>query len=156
MLSIKGNFIGDEGITYLSQALNNNKFLQELDVSFNEIGLPGFNEIITVLPNCNLISLICSRNPLGDECLIKLSDHLMDKSSKIKRLELCTCKLNDKGLASLLKALQGNKNLSNIRLTDNYFSENIEVLLISTLNTNTTIVEIALGGNRLSHSCLKK
>ncbi len=41
-------------------------------------------------------------------------------------------------------------------MTDNFFSENIEVLLISTLNTNTSIVEIGLGGNRLSHSCLKK
>lgn len=112
MLSIKGNFISDEGVVYLSQALNNNKFLQEIDISFNEIGLAGFNEIISVLPNCSLISLLCNRNPLGDECLIRLSEHLMSQSCKLKRLELCTCKLNDKGLASLLKALQTNKLLS--------------------------------------------
>jgi len=41
-------------------------------------------------------------------------------------------------------------------MTDNYFSENIEALLISALIENKTIVEIALSGNRLSHSCLKK
>ena len=39
---------------------------------------------------------------------------------------------------------------------DNYFSENIEALLLSALNTNESIIEIALAGNRLSHTCLRK
>ncbi len=156
MLSIKGNFIGDEGAGYIAEALEKNKIMQELDVSFNEIGPKGFADLIKVLPSSNLISLCCNRNPLGDECLAMLSTHLADQASKLRRVELCTCKLSDKGFAQLLQALQTNKTISNLKLTDNYFSESIEVLLISALNTNTTIVEMGLAGNRLSHTCLKK
>ena len=112
VLSIKGNFIGDEGVAYIAEALENNKQLQELDVSFNEIGPKGFSDLIRVLPNCNIISLLCNRNPLGDDCLIMLSTHISGQTTKLRRAELCTCKLSDKGFAHMLQALQTNKLLS--------------------------------------------
>jgi len=43
-----------------------------------------------------------------------------------------------------------------VKLTDNFFSENIEAILLETLNKNTTLTEIALTGNRFSHSCMTK
>jgi len=112
MLSVKGNFIGDEGAAYIAESLENNKIMQELDISFNEIGPKGFADIIRILPNSNLISLLCNRNPLGDECLIMLSTHVNNQESKLRRVEMCTCKLSDKGFAHLLQSLQNNKLLS--------------------------------------------
>jgi hypothetical protein len=112
MLSIKGNFIGDEGAGYLAEALESNKFLQELDVSFNEVGPNGFAILVKALPNCNVISLLCNRNPLGDDCLVLLSNYLSLPTAKLRRVELCTCKLSDKGLAHMLQAIQNNKTLS--------------------------------------------
>jgi Ran GTPase-activating protein (RanGAP) involved in mRNA processing and transport len=43
-----------------------------------------------------------------------------------------------------------------VKLSDNFFSENVEAILLETLNKNTTLVDIALNGNRFSHSCLSK
>ncbi len=112
MLSIKGNFIGDEGAGYIAEALENNKLLQELDISFNEIGPKGFSDVIKALPNCSVISLLSNRNPLGDECMMMLSSHVSTQTTKLRRVELCTCKLSDKGFAHMLQALQSNKLLS--------------------------------------------
>ena len=112
ILSVKGNFIGDEGASYIAEALDGNKFLQELDVSFNEVGMKGFTDLIKVLPNSSLFSLLCNRNPLGDDCLVMISNHLGAQTTKLRRVELCTCKLSDKGFAHFLQALQSNKLLS--------------------------------------------
>ena len=90
MLSIKGNFIGDEGIGYISNALENNKIMQDLDVSFNEIGPEGFSDLIKILPSRNIISLKCNRNPLGDECMMMFTSHISEPNAKLKRSESCT------------------------------------------------------------------
>ena len=77
-------------------------------------------------------------------------------SGKLKKFDFSSCRLNDAGLFYLINALQNNKNISNIRLTDNFFSENMEAVLLETLNKNISLTEIALSGNRFSHSCLQK
>ena len=56
----------------------------------------------------------------------------------------------------LINALQFNKQVSIVKLQDNFFSESVEAILLETLNKNTTLTEIALVGNRFSHSCLSK
>ena len=55
-----------------------------------------------------------------------------------------------------MNALERNKRISQIRLCDNFFSEQIEAIMLEILNKNTTLTEIGLGGNRFSHSCLAK
>jgi hypothetical protein len=112
VLSIKGNYITDEGAGCIAKALEKNKVIQELDVSFNEIGIRGFGEIVEMLTSTNMISLLANRNPLGDECLLMLSSHISTQDAKLKRIELCTCKLSDKGFAQFLVALQTNKMIS--------------------------------------------
>jgi hypothetical protein len=56
----------------------------------------------------------------------------------------------------LINALQFNKQINIVKLQDNFFSESVEAILLETLNKNTTLTEIALIGNRFSHSCLSK
>ena len=90
--------------------------------------------------------------------LAYFSNIIADPSNpgKLKRFDLSSCRLNDTGLLYLINALQSNKNISHVRLTDNFFSESIEAILLETINKNTSLVDIALQGNRLSHSCLTK
>ena len=90
--------------------------------------------------------------------LAYFSNMVADPSNpgKLRRFDLSSCRLNDTGLLYLINALQSNKNISHVRLTDNFFSESIEALLLETINKNTSLVDIALQGNRLSHSCLSK
>lgn len=46
--------------------------------------------------------------------------------------------------------------MSQVKLADNFFSEQIETLLLESLNKNTNLVELNFTGNRFSHSCLAK
>jgi Ran GTPase-activating protein (RanGAP) involved in mRNA processing and transport len=46
--------------------------------------------------------------------------------------------------------------VSQVKLSDNFFSEQIEGLMLEALNKNTNLVELNFSGNRFSHSCLAK
>jgi len=115
MLSMKGNFIGDEGLGYISSALENNKIMEEIDISFNKIGPIGFTCFVKILPTTNIVSFICNRNPLDDECLSALSSYISTPESKLKKIELCTCKLSDKEFVNFLLVLQKNKIITYIQ-----------------------------------------
>lgn len=158
-LNIKGNIIGDDGCILIAQALKENKTLKEIDISLNEIGPTGFQALCDVLPYSNLSALVSNKNFLGDEVLAYFSNIIADVTNspcKLKKFDLSSCRLNDTALIYLINALQSNKNISHVKLTDNFFSENIEALLLETLNKNTSLIDIGLSGNRLSHSCLNK
>ena len=171
VLSIKGNWICDDGALFLAEILKENHLLKELDISYNEIGPIGFQGIyiyiyillyklyIGICESINssvLTTLISNKNPLQDESLYIFGNMVREESCPLKKFELCSCKMSDRGLIYLLNALQSNPKVTNIKLNDNYFSENIEVLLIDTLNKNSNLIEIGFAGNRFSHSCLKK
>jgi Ran GTPase-activating protein (RanGAP) involved in mRNA processing and transport len=64
--------------------------------------------------------------------------------------------LNDSGLIHLINALQQNKQISQVKLADNFFSESIEAMMLESLNKNTSLIELNFAGNRFSHSCLAK
>lgn len=64
--------------------------------------------------------------------------------------------MNDAGLIFLINALQNNKNVRSVKLADNFYSENVEAVLLETLNKNVSLTEISFLGNRFSHSCLQK
>ena len=142
----------------LAQALTGNQKLKELDISRNEFGPNGFQAICDALPTCKLQVLTCNNNFLGDEVLAYFSNIITEHAEDclLKKFDFSSCRLNDSGLLYLINALGANGRISNIKLVDNFFSENIESLLLQTLNKNTSLVEIAVQGNRLSHSCLSK
>lgn len=150
--------IGDEGMITLTESLKDAIMLQTLDISLNEIGPAGFQSLCEVLPNTNLSNLICNKNFLGDDVMAYFANILADgtSSSRLKKFDFSASRLNDAGLIYLINSLQNNKHISSIKLADNFFSENVEAILLETLNKNTTLTEIALQGNRFSHSCLQK
>ena len=150
--------IGDEGMLSLAECLKDAIMLQHLDISLNEIGPAGFQALCEVLPDTNIQTLICNKNFLGDDVMAYFANILADPNSsgRLRKFDFSACRLNDAGLIYLINALQNNKNVHSIRLTDNFFSENVEAILLETLNKNTILTEIAFGGNRFSHSCLQK
>jgi Ran GTPase-activating protein (RanGAP) involved in mRNA processing and transport len=56
----------------------------------------------------------------------------------------------------LIEALQNDKQINQVKLSDNFFSEQIEAIMLEALNKNTNLVELNFSGNRFSHSCLAK
>ena len=76
--------------------------------------------------------------------------------TKLKRFELSSCRLNDAALMYVIDCLSSDKQISCVKLSDNFFSEQIEHVMLEALNKNTTLTEVNLAGNRFSHSCLTK
>ena len=150
--------IGDEGMLSLAECLKDAIMLQHLDISLNEVGPSGFQALCEILPETNIQTLICNKNFLGDDVMAYFANILADPNSsgRLRKFDFSACRLNDAGLIYLINALQNNKNVNSIKLSDNFFSENVEAILLETLNKNTTLTEIAFGGNRFSHSCLQK
>ena len=143
----------------LAQSLANAPNLRELDVSLNEIGPTGFQMLCDVLPQTNLQTLVCNKNFLGDQILEVFASVIAGEgqgATKLKRFDFSSCRLNDAGLIFIINALERNKKISQIKLADNFFSEQVEAIMLETLNKNTTLVDIGLLGNRFSHSCLAK
>jgi Ran GTPase-activating protein (RanGAP) involved in mRNA processing and transport len=134
--------------------------LKELDVSLNEIGPTGFQELCNVLPFTSINTLICNKNFLGDDILSLFAQVITGEhgqpASKLKKFDFSSCRLNDAGLLYVINALQSNKLISHIKLAENFFSESIEAIMLEILNKNTTLIDIVLTGNRFSHSCLSK
>jgi len=157
-LNIKGNGIGDDGIILLAESLKSASSLTFLDISVNEIGPAGFQALCEVLSDTNISNLICNKNFLGDDVMAYFANILAEPNSsgKLKKFDFSSCRLNDAGLIYLINALQNNRKVSSIKLTDNFFSENVEAILLETLNKNISLIEITLSGNRFSHSCLQK
>jgi Ran GTPase-activating protein (RanGAP) involved in mRNA processing and transport len=56
----------------------------------------------------------------------------------------------------VIDCLGSDKQISCVKLSDNFFSEQIEHVMLEALNKNTTLTEVNLSGNRFSHSCLTK
>jgi hypothetical protein len=63
-------------------------------------------------------------------------------ASKLRKFDFSSCRLNDAGLLHVINALQHNKLISHIKLTDNFFSESIEAIMLEILNKNTTLIDI--------------
>ena len=65
-----------------------------------------------------------------------------NSNCQLNKIDFSSCRLNDAGLIYLINAFQNNKKINQIRLTDNYFSENIEAVLLETLNKNISLTEL--------------
>ena len=158
VLNIKGNIIGDDGWILLSESLVGNKTLKEIDISLNEIGPTGFQALWEVLQTTKIEVLTCNKNFLGDDMLALFSNILADETNpcSLKRFDFSSCRLNNTGLLYLINALQNNKVVSHMKLIDNFFSEDIEAILLQTLNKNTSLIEVCFQRNRLSHSWITK
>jgi len=94
-----------------------------------------------------LHTLVCNKNFLGDQILEIFAAVIMGDGhggTKLKKFDFSSCRLNDAGLIFLINALEKNKKISQIKLADNFFSEQIEAIMLETLNKNTTLVDIGL------------
>ena len=75
---------------------------------------------------------------------------------RLQKFDFSGCRLNDTGLLYLIKGLEDNNRILSIKLTENFFSQNIEGIVLETLNKNVNLIEIGLTGNRFNHTCVQK
>ena len=85
---------------YLAEALIDNQYIRELDISLNAIGKPGFHAIWDVINTTKIEVLKCSKNSfLGDDTMQFFASVLEDTGKCcIKKFDFSSCRLNDQSL----------------------------------------------------------
>jgi Ran GTPase-activating protein (RanGAP) involved in mRNA processing and transport len=157
-LSLKNTNIGNQGLKILSQGLRNNKILSTLDVSYNTITFESFSDLCDSL-NTNAVTCIKMKNNLlGDESMEYFANIILSNLSNscINYFDFSSCKIYDQGLIYLLSPLAENKKISKIKLRDNYFSHEIDYVVIDFIEKNNNIQYLDLSKNRFSFQAIQK
>jgi Ran GTPase-activating protein (RanGAP) involved in mRNA processing and transport len=142
----------------LAEGIKDNEVLQSIDISSNSITFESFADLCDSL-NYNKIKHLKARNNLlGDESMKYFSDLVLDKASysEIETFDFSSSKIYDQGLIYLMNKLQDNKKIKKIKLRDNYFSHEIDYVIMDFLDKNKTLTKLDLTKNRFSLQCLQK
>jgi chromosome segregation ATPase len=75
---------------------------------------------------------------------------------KLESFDFSSSKIYDQGLIYLLDKLKDNTTLTTIKLKDNYFTHEVDLLVLEYLEPNRTITTFNVEKNRLSLLCMKK
>jgi Ran GTPase-activating protein (RanGAP) involved in mRNA processing and transport len=157
-LSIKNTNLGDLGLKILANGLRYNKYLHTLDVSSNSITYESFIQICDCLSTNQITTLKIKNNLLGDESMLYFSENILSypDNYKLTYFDFSSCKIYDQGLIYLLSKLVTNDKILKIKLRDNYFTHEIDYVVIDFIEKNYKLTLLDLNKNRFSYQCLQK
>ena len=157
-LCLRNTSLNEEAIKALAAGLINNECLRIIDLGANNINYESFKDICDCL-NKNKIKIFrCKNNALGDEGAKYFSETILNKdtNSCLTSFDLSSCKIYDQGLIYILHSLTDNNKISWISLKDNFFSHEIDFVILNFLEKNSSLIHIDLTKNRFSFQCLQK
>ena len=157
-LSLRNASIGKVGVQSLALGLFKNEHLKILDLGSNSITFESFKDLCDSLNNNKIRILRCKNNLLGDESVKYFSETVLNKESTscLVSFDFSSCKIYDQGLIYILNSLTTNEKINWINLRDNYFSHEIDFVILNFLEKNTHLTHIDLVKNRFSFQCLQK
>ncbi|KAK1230556.1 hypothetical protein PQX77_006356 [Marasmius sp. AFHP31] len=130
-LDLDQTSLGDAGVARLFSLLADHKpsspvALRHIYLSATGVSNKATEQIARYLASdgCNLVSLYCSNNPLGDDGAHALSIGLRSNKS-LERLTLSSCGLKDKGTLQLLTSLSSHPTLRLLDLGQSYATEDL-------------------------------
>ena len=157
-LCLRNTSLNEEAIKALAKGLINNECLKIIDLGANNINYNSFKDICDCL-NKNKIKIFrCKNNSLGDESVKYFSETILSKdtNSAITSFDFSSCKIYDQGLIYILHSLTKNDKITWINLKDNFFSHEIDFVILNFLEKNSALTHIDLTKNRFSFQCLQK
>lgn len=157
-LSLRNTSIGKAGIQTLAKGLYKNEYLKILDLGSNSMTYESFITLCDSLNNNKVKTLRLRNNLLQDESAKYFAENILNKESTscLTNFDFSSCKIYDQGLIYLLNGLVGNERIIWINLRDNYFSHEIDFVILKFLEKNTYLTHIDLTKNRFSFQCLQK
>ena len=157
-LSLRNTSIGKVGVQSLALGLFKNEHLKILDLGSNSITFESFKDLCDSLNHNKIKILRCKNNLLGDESVKYFSETILNKESTscLVSFDFSSCKIYDQGLIYILNSLTTNEKINWINLRDNYFSHEIDFVILNFLEKNTHLTHIDLVKNRFSFQCLQK
>ncbi|XP_017170640.1 leucine-rich repeat-containing protein 74A isoform X2 [Mus musculus] len=147
-LELGDNCIQEEGIMSLMEMLHENYYLQELNVSDNNLGLEGARIISNFLQenNSSLWKLKLSGNSFKEECAALLCQAL-SSNYRIRSLNLSHNEFSDIGGEHLGQMLALNVGLQSLNLSWNHFNIRGAVALCNGLRSNVTLKKLDVSMN---------
>ncbi|XP_047720654.1 leucine-rich repeat-containing protein 74A isoform X6 [Prionailurus viverrinus] len=147
-LELADNCIMEEGTLSLVQMLQENYYLQDLNISNNDLGLKGASTISEFLQRntSSLLNLQLSGNNFKDESA-ELFCQAFSANYRIKTLDLSHNEFSDKGGEHLGQMLALNIGLQSLDLSWNQFHTRGAVALCNGLRANVTLQKLDLSMN---------
>ncbi|XP_006864853.1 PREDICTED: uncharacterized protein C14orf166B homolog [Chrysochloris asiatica] len=147
-LELEDNCMMEEGALSLVQMLHENYYIQELNISENDLGLEGAGIITGFLQRdiSSLWSLKLSGNKFKEE-VAALFCQALSTNYRIKKLDLSHNQLSDKGGEYLGQMLGLNVGLQALDLSWNQIHTRGAVALCSGLRSNVTLKTLDLSMN---------
>ncbi|XP_042548768.1 leucine-rich repeat-containing protein 74A [Dipodomys spectabilis] len=151
-LELEDNCITEEGVLSLVEMLQENYYLQELNISNNKIGLEGAKIISDFLQGntSSLSKLKLSGNNFKEDSAVLLCQ-AMSSNYRIKTLALSHNDFSDIGGEQLGQMLGFNVGLQSLDLSWNHFHTQGAVALCNGLRTNVTLKTLDLSMNGLGN-----
>lgn len=146
-LDLESQLVSEGHVVILAEILRDNTWLQELNLSLNNIGSRGANALAKVLEtNTGLLSLNLAFTFIGDEEVIALAKAL--KNTNLQKLDLSNNRISDNGLKALLEALKSSRTLKELSL--NSIAMSIEGMrTLAQEVANSTLLKLYIGGNHI-------
>jgi Ran GTPase-activating protein (RanGAP) involved in mRNA processing and transport len=157
-LALNNTNMGNQGMKILSEALKNNKILNTLDISSNSITYESFVDLCDSLVTNSITNIKSKNNLLGDDSMEYFANTVLvnHSNSNLTSFDFSSCKIYDQGLIFVLSNLVDNKKITKIKMKDNYFSHEIDYVVIDFIVKNTNLKYLDLSKNRLSFQCIQK
>ncbi|XP_027274395.1 leucine-rich repeat-containing protein 74A isoform X2 [Cricetulus griseus] len=147
-LELEDNCIMEEGVLSMMGMLHENYYLQELNMSNNDLGLEGAKIISDFLQenNSSLWKLKLSGNNFREEAAAVLCQAL-SSNYRIRSLNLSHNHFNDVGGEHLGQMLALNVGLQSLNLSWNHFHIRAAVALCNGLRSNVTLKKLDVSMN---------
>lgn len=174
-IQLRNAALHDDGAWALASYINRNKFIQIIDLSYNNIsddGMQGFSGCLPLLEalhtlklngngfamdtcryltenlatSTTLTCLELANNRIGDDGMEVLCAFLKHNEC-LERLYVDTCLIGDDGILCLQEALLFNRRLKSISLMSNRFTVKGMMALAKTLQYNATLTTLVLSHN---------
>jgi Ran GTPase-activating protein (RanGAP) involved in mRNA processing and transport len=152
-LDLRGCKLDDQGIPLLANALAiRNVCLVKIDLSWNEITSVGVRALVDDNEETvkTLTNLCLEGNPFGSEGATILADALgRNVMPSLKRLNICSCGIEDDGFVALVSALEQQTSLQILNLKSNRFGDRAFMALAESLPNIKGLQEIGLTANAI-------
>lgn len=138
-LRLAGAEIRNDGFIAISEALRENRTLEELNMRVNLFDCTAVDHLLTVLEkNTTLVYLSLGGNNLQDDVAHSFARFLLNNFS-LKGLDLTATRITDEGALDLLKSLKTNVALEVLHLERGQVSEKVAPKILRLLAVNTTL-----------------
>ena len=149
------NELGEEGAMTMATILKNNPSFKSLSMSHNNIGNGGVNIIAEALKeSTSLINLALSGNLIGKDGAMNLAE-VLQYCPTIQKLDLNGNDMSDDGCLAIVQELVSKKiPILELDLSYNNISENGALSMIKLLDYNTTLVDLKLKENEMKNEVI--